>query len=45
MLTHPEFLEMVASETKPTFLSTGMCEWEQLNRKSPFSANTIVPSP
>jgi N-acetylneuraminate synthase len=32
MLTHLKFLEMVASERKPTFISTGMCEWEQLDK-------------
>ena len=32
MLTHREFLEFVAGERKPTFLSTGMCDWEQLDQ-------------
>ena len=32
MLTHREFLDLVAREKKPTFLSTGMCEWEQLDQ-------------
>lgn len=31
MLTHTAFLEEVAQERKPTFLSTGMCEWPQLD--------------
>jgi N-acetylneuraminate synthase len=32
MLTHLEFLDCVAGEKKPTFLSTGMCEWGQLDK-------------
>ena len=32
MITHPEFLDLVASEKKDTFLSTGMCEWGQLDQ-------------
>jgi N-acetylneuraminate synthase len=32
MLTHLEFLEVIASEKKPTFLSTGMCEWKHLDQ-------------
>jgi N-acetylneuraminate synthase len=32
MITHHEFLDCVAGEKKPTFLSTGMCEWEQLDK-------------
>jgi N-acetylneuraminate synthase len=32
MITHPEFPDCVAGEKKPTFLSTGMCEWEQLDK-------------
>lgn len=31
MLTHSAFLEEVAQEGRPTFLSTGMCEWEELD--------------
>lgn len=32
MVTHPDFLESVAEEKKPTFLSTGMCTWEEIDR-------------
>lgn len=32
MVTHPDFLEAVAEEKKPTFLSTGMCTWEEIDR-------------
>jgi len=32
MLTHEELLEYVAEERKPTFLSTGMSTWEQIDR-------------
>ena len=32
MLTRREFLDFVAGEKKPTFLSTGMCDWEQLDQ-------------
>ncbi len=32
MLTHSAFLECVVEENKPTFLSTGMCTREQLDR-------------
>lgn len=32
MVTHPDFLETVAEEKKPTFLSTGMCTWEEIDR-------------
>lgn len=45
MLTHRAFLECVADEKKPTFLSTGMCTLEQLDgvvelfraKKCPFT--------
>lgn len=30
MTTNREFLEAVASEKRPTFVSTGMCEWEEV---------------
>ncbi|PJA56738.1 MAG: N-acetylneuraminate synthase [Rhodocyclales bacterium CG_4_9_14_3_um_filter_68_10] len=32
MVTHPEFLEVVAEEKKPVFLSTGMCTYEEIDR-------------
>lgn len=32
MATHEDFLEEVASEKKPTFISTGMCEWEDIDK-------------
>lgn len=32
MVTHPEFLEVVAEEKRPTFLSTGMCSYEEIDR-------------
>jgi N-acetylneuraminate synthase len=32
MLTHEQLLECVATELKPTFLSTGMSTWEQIDR-------------
>jgi len=32
MATHLPFLQEVASEQKPTFLSTGMCDFEQIDR-------------
>lgn len=32
MVTHPDFLEAVAEEKKPTFLPTGMCTWEEIDR-------------
>lgn len=32
MATHLEFLDVVASERKPTFLSTGMCQLEEVDR-------------
>jgi N-acetylneuraminate synthase len=32
MVTHTAFVEEVASEYKPTFLSTGMCTWEDIDR-------------
>ena len=32
MLTHEELLEFVAAEHKPTFVSTGMSTWEQIDR-------------
>lgn len=32
MATHLEFLKEVASEQKPTFLSTGMCTFEEIDR-------------
>lgn len=32
MVTHPDFLEAVAEERKPTFLSTGMCSYEEVDR-------------
>ncbi len=32
MLTHRDFLQVVASERKPTFVSTGMCDLEQLDQ-------------
>lgn len=31
MATHKKFVEMVASEKRPTFLSTGMCTWEDID--------------
>lgn len=31
MATHPDFLRVVAEERKPTFLSTGMCSWEEVD--------------
>lgn len=31
MVTHPEFLEAVAEEKRPTFLSTGMCSYEEID--------------
>lgn len=31
MVTHPDFLEVVAEEGKKTFLSTGMCTWEEID--------------
>lgn len=31
MVTHPDFLKAVAEEKKPTFLSTGMCTWEEID--------------
>jgi N-acetylneuraminate synthase len=31
MLTHREFVEEVASEKRPTFLSTGMCSFDQID--------------
>jgi len=45
MLTHLPFVEAVAAEGRPTFVSTGMCTWEQLDkvvnifraRKCPFT--------
>ena len=32
MLTHDEFVEAVASERKPTFLSVGMATWEEVDK-------------
>ena len=32
MLTHGEFVEAVASERKPTFLSVGMATWEDVDK-------------
>lgn len=32
MVTHPSFVEEVASEKKPTFLSTGMCTYADIDR-------------
>ena len=32
MLTHSEFVEAVASERKPTFLSVGMATWEDVDK-------------
>jgi N-acetylneuraminate synthase len=32
MATHLKFLEVVAAEHKPTFLSTGMCTYEEIDR-------------
>ena len=32
MLTHAEFVEAVASERKPTFLSVGMATWEEVDK-------------
>ncbi len=32
MATHPEFLEAVAEEKKKTYLSTGMCTYEEIDR-------------
>jgi N-acetylneuraminate synthase len=32
MATHEEFLDVVAEEKKPTFLSTGMCTYEEVDR-------------
>jgi len=32
MVTHSPFLEEVASERKPTFLSTGMCDYDDIDR-------------
>jgi N-acetylneuraminate synthase len=32
MLTHASFVEAVAKERKPTFVSTGMCSWEDLDK-------------
>lgn len=32
LVTHPDFLDVVAEEKKPTFLSTGMCTWEEIDR-------------
>lgn len=32
MLTHGDFVEAVASERKPTFLSVGMATWEDVDR-------------
>jgi N-acetylneuraminate synthase len=31
MATHKEFLQLVASEQRPTFISTGMCNWEDID--------------
>jgi N-acetylneuraminate synthase len=31
MLTHREFIEEVAGERRPTFLSTGMCDFKQID--------------
>jgi N-acetylneuraminate synthase len=31
MLTHPRFIEAVASEGRHTFVSTGMCDWSVLD--------------
>lgn len=32
MATHSSFLKEVASERKPTFLSLGMCDWDEVDR-------------
>ena len=32
MLTHAEFVEAVATERKPTFLSVGMATWEEVDK-------------
>jgi N-acetylneuraminate synthase len=32
MLTHIPFVEVVAGEGKHTFISSGMCSWEELDR-------------
>jgi N-acetylneuraminate synthase len=32
LVTHPEFLEVVAEEKRTTFLSTGMCTYEDIDR-------------
>ncbi|MBF0144459.1 MAG: N-acetylneuraminate synthase family protein, partial [Magnetococcales bacterium] len=31
MATHRAFVEVVAAEKKPTFISTGMCSWEEVD--------------
>lgn len=31
LVTYPEFLEVVAEEKRPTFLSTGMCTYEEID--------------
>jgi len=30
LATHRDFLEVVASEKRPTFVSTGMCDWDEI---------------
>ena len=30
MATHREFVKLVASERRPTFISTGMCDWDDV---------------
>ncbi len=32
LVTHPDFLEAVAEEKRPTFLSTGMCTYDEIDR-------------
>lgn len=43
MATHPDFLKAVASEKRTTFVSTGMCEWSDIDRAVKIFADADCP--